>query len=152
MKTFEESIEFGNVLEKDYAISLINKLYPACDIKPPPSYRIGKKAVPDHIVTKDKKVVAVLDSKNKSTIYKVRGHEPFFSTDQKHLDYRYFAKMYRCPGYLIFYCAEKDPDHFYLADLYEKPKFYKLINNQFGKHWYGYYLSQCRKIKKADIQ
>ena len=148
--TFEKSVQFGDKLEKGDALKLIKKIYPGCNIKARPSYRIDKKAIPDHIVVKGKKVVALFDSKNKNAIYNVRGHEPFFSTDEKHLDYRYFAEKYKCPCFLIFYCAEKDPEHFYIANVHEKPKFYKEINNQYGKHWFGYYVSQCEK-KKVDL-
>ena len=100
--TFEKSVQFGDKLEKGDALKLIKKIYPGCNIKAPPSYRIDKKAIPDHIVVKGKKVVALFDSKNKNAIYNVRGHEPFFSTDEKHLDYRYFAEKYKCPCFLIF--------------------------------------------------
>ena len=145
---FEEAKKFGDKLEKVDAIKLIQKLYPGHIIKSPKAYRINGKAVPDHIVVKDKKIVALFDSKNKNAIYNVKGHEPFFSTDEKHEDYRYFAEKYNVPCWLIFYCAEKDAEHFYIANVNDKPKFYKEVNNRYGRHWFGYYVSQCEKINK----
>ena len=160
---FEESKKFGDKLEKGDAIKLIKMLHPKGVIKDhsyltgnPNTYRIsvmvdGKqedKAVPDHIVLENNKIVAMYDSKNKKKIYNVKGHEPFFSTDEKHLDYQYFAEKYNVPCCLIFYCAEKEPEHFYVANVHDKPKFYKEINNRYGRHWFGYYVSQCKQYKK----
>ena len=51
-------------------------------------------------------------------------------------------------SYILF--AEKETEHFYIANVHEKPKFYKEINNQYGKHWFGYYVSQCEK-KKVNL-
>ena len=150
--SFQIDKNFGDKLEKNVAIKIIKKMHPGCIIKSPDSYRIDGKAVPDHIVVKDKKVVAFYDSKNKNAIYNVKGHEPFFSTDEKHLDYRYFAEKNKVPCWLIFYCEKHDAHNVYLADIHTKPKFYQLKNNKFGKHWYGYYVSQCKKFKISTKQ
>jgi hypothetical protein len=142
-KEFESSLEFGDKLEKNYALTVIQKIHPKCTIHEPEEYREDGLAVPDHIVKKGKKIVAFYDSKNKRSTYKVRGvPERFWSVDEKLLEYRTYALKHKVPCYLLFYNKSSDKENVYIVDVTVEPKFYKRINNRFGEHWFGYYISQ----------
>jgi hypothetical protein len=142
-KQFKKDLKFGNRLEKNHALKVIERIHPKCSIHEPEEFREDGLAVPDHIIKKGKKVVAFYDSKNKRETYKVNGHpERFWSVDEKLLEYRKYALKHKAPCYLLFYNKRSDKDNVYIVDVTVEPKFYKRINNRFGEHWYGYYISQ----------
>jgi|TARA_B100001964_G_scaffold105989_1_gene118356 hypothetical protein len=156
-ENFFKAKRFGDELEKNIAKEFLIKMYPDHDIKDLPklmhskglSPKMGRDkkglAIPDHAVVsrKTKKIVALYDSKNKNTLYSAKGHkEKFWSTDEKLHDYRAYGKKYKVPCCEIFYNKEYDPDHVYTVNVDIEPKFYELIKNKYGDHWYGYYLSQ----------
>ena len=142
-KNFINSKEFGDRLEKNHALKVIKKRHPKCTIHEPDNFREDGLAVPDHIVKKGKKIVAFYDSKNKKSTYKVNGvPERFWSVDEKLLEYRQYAKKHKAPCYLIFYHKDSDKDNVYIVDVKVDPRFYRRINNKYGEHWFGYYLSQ----------
>jgi len=142
-KQFMSSKEFGDRLEKNHALKIIKKRHPKCTIHEPDNFREDGLAVPDHIVKQGKKIVAFYDSKNKRSTYKVNGvPERFWSVDEKLLEYRAYAKKHKVPCHLIFYNKGSDKDNVYLVDVKVDPKFYRRINNKYGEHWFGYYLSQ----------
>ena len=78
---FEEAKKFGDKLEKGDAIKFIKMLHPKGVIKDhsyltgdPNTYRILEdKAVPDHIVLENNKIVAMYDSKNKKCNLQCKG-------------------------------------------------------------------------------
>lgn len=142
-KEFESSLEFGNRLEKNHALKVIERIHPKCTIHEPDEFREDGLAVPDHIIKKGKKVVAFYDSKNKRSTYKVTGEpERIWSVDEKLLEYRKYALKHKAPCYLIFYHKDSDKNNVYIVDVSIEPKFYRRINNRFGEHWFGYYISQ----------
>jgi len=83
MNQFTVSKKFGDKLEKDIALRVIEKLYPGCQIKSPDDAGIFREdglAIPDHIVVKNKKIIALYDSKNKNNLYTHHGHTEKFQT------------------------------------------------------------------------
>ena len=106
MNQFKTSKKFGDKLEKDIALRVIERLHPGCQIKSPDDagvFREDGLAIPDHIVVKNKKVIALYDSKNKNNLYTHHGHpEKFWSTDEKLFEYREIADKYGIQESLIF--------------------------------------------------
>jgi len=148
MNQFTVSKKFGDKLEKDIALRVIEKLYPGCQIKSPDDAGIFREdglAIPDHIVVKNKKIIALYDSKNKNNLYTHHGHtEKFWSTDEKLFEYRKISDKYGAPCHLLFYNKDNDKDNVYMVDVKVSPKFHKKIENEYGDNWYGYYLSQTK--------
>ncbi len=146
VKDFIKSKKFGDKLEKGDALTIIKRLHPNCTIHSPNDdgvFRENGLAIPDHIVKQNGKTVAMYDSKNKKSIYSYKGvPEKFWSADEKLLEYRKYSTKYKAPCYLIFYNKKSDKNNVYIVNVNVEPKFYKRINNKFGEHWYGYYLSQ----------
>ena len=146
MNQFNSSKKFGDKLEKDIALRVIERLHPGCQIKSPDDagiFREDGNAIPDHIVVKDKKVIALYDSKNKNNLYNHHGHpEKFWSTDEKLFEYRKISDKHGAPCHLIFYNKDNDKDNVYMVNVNVKPNFHKKIENEYGTDWYGYYFSQ----------
>jgi len=163
---FKDSKQFGDKLEKRDAITVIKKLHPDCTIDSPDN--TGKfrdedgLAIPDHTVKQGNKIVAFYDSKNKKHLYDPsEATEKVWSTDEKLFDYRKYATKHKAPCYLIFYNKKNDKKNVYIVNVNVKPKFYRRVNNEHGKHWYGYYISQTtpysitkhnENIRESDIQ
>ena len=147
---FTQSKKFGDRLEKSIALNFIENQYPGCTIKSPDvtgEFRDEDNlAVPDHLVYQKGKLVAMYESKNKKSIYNTFDSvEAFFSIDEKVKDYQAIAKKHGVGCYAIFYNQERFPDVLFTVDVAQAPGFYRAVNNAWGNHWYGYYLSQCEK-------
>ena len=142
MQNFKTSKKFGDHLEKDMALRLIQQIHPGCTIKSPDDDGIFREdgwAIPDHRVMKNGKTIAFYESKNKNRLY---GES--FSIDEKLLDYREIAKKYGVPCSLIFYCKDHDKDNVYLVDVRVETAFRKEVNNQYGEIMHGYHVSQTQ--------
>ena len=147
---FTQSKKFGDQLEKSIALTFIHAQHPDCTIKSPDDtgeFRDQDNlAVPDHMVYQKGKLVAMYESKNKKSIYNTfDSDEEFFSIDEQGKDYQAIAKKHGVSCYAIFYNAERFSDVLFTVDVVQDPGFYRAVDNAWGKHWYGYYLSQCEK-------
>jgi len=144
MQNFKTSKKFGDHLEKDMALRLIQQIHPGCTIKSPDDTGIFREdglAMPDHCVMQGKKIVVLYESKHKKRLY---GDNDLWSIDEKLLEYRQIAHKEGVPCLLMFYCKDYDQDNVYLVDVQVEPKYHREVNNEYGQTMYGYHVSQTQ--------
>ena len=145
---FSQSKKFGDRLEKTIALDFIRSRHKNCTIKSPDDTNVFRDednlAIPDHMVYQNGKLVAMYESKNKKSIYNTYDSDgDFFSIDEKVKDYQKIAEKHNVSCYAIFYNQERFPDTLFTVSIQKQPGFYRSVDNAWGNHWYGYYITQC---------